>query len=71
MTGKINAAAIVEGSAEGHADIMAVVNDTAKTTSAKIRELAAMKVGRSTIAILLNKRYQHVRNVLETKVKGQ
>ncbi len=37
-------------------------------TSGKIRALAALKVPRAEIALLLNKKYQHVRNVLETKL---
>ncbi len=37
-------------------------------TSQKIRALAALEVPRAEIALLLNKKYQHVRNVLETKL---
>ena len=37
-------------------------------TSQKIRALAALKVPRAEIALLLDKKYQHVRNVLETKL---
>ncbi len=37
-------------------------------TSGKIRALAALKVPRAEIALLLDKKYQHVRNVLETKL---
>lgn len=77
MTGKINAAAIIEGSAEGSSAIMKIVSSDA-TKSSKIRALDAMKVSRATIANLLTAhyypkgdgevRYQHVRNVLVTKI---
>ena len=40
------------------------------TTSAKIRYLASLDVPRGDIARTLNKRYQHVRNVLITPVKN-
>jgi hypothetical protein len=39
------------------------------TTSAKIRALKAAGMSTGTIAKALNKRYQHVRNVLITPVK--
>ena len=39
------------------------------TTSAKIRELDSKGFTRSEIAKLLDKRYQHVRNVLITPLK--
>jgi hypothetical protein len=41
------------------------------TTSAKIRALFASGMDRSQIAVLLDKRYQHVRNVLITPIKKQ
>jgi hypothetical protein len=41
-----------------------VVADPRLGVSAKIRELHAMGISRAMIAKLLNKRYQHVRNVL-------
>jgi hypothetical protein len=41
------------------------------TTSAKIRYLNAKNYTRSEIAVKLNKRYQHVRNVLITPIKNQ
>ena len=40
-------------------------------TSGKIRALAALKVPRAEIALLLNKKYQHVRNVLLTKLTSE
>jgi len=40
-----------------------------KTTSSAIRGLAAHGMSRGAIAKLLNKRYQHVRNVLITPIK--
>lgn len=66
MSGKINAASIVAD--ESKASIMSIVNSESLNTSQKIRALAAEQVDRSTIANLLNKRYQHVRNVLMTKL---
>lgn len=68
MSGKVKAAAIRE-SAESEA--MVIVNDSKLTKSAKIRKLAASGVDRSTIASLLDLRYQHVRNVLVTKVNKE
>lgn len=68
MSGKIKAAAIRENKA---ASELAIANDTTKSKSARIRELAAMGVERSTIANLMGIRYQHVRNVLVTKVAEQ
>jgi len=41
------------------------------TTSARIRALNGMGYNRSQIAKGLGKRYQHVRNVLITPLKGQ
>lgn len=41
------------------------------TTSAKIRYLDSKDYTRSEIAKILNKRYQHVRNVLITPIKKQ
>lgn len=40
------------------------------TTSAKIRFLFANEIAKADIARILNKRYQHVRNVLITPLKG-
>lgn len=39
------------------------------TTSAKIRKLDSLGYSRGDIAKFLNKRYQHVRNVLITPIK--
>lgn len=41
------------------------------TTSSKIRFLNGLKFSRSEIAVELNKRYQHVRNVLITPIKNE
>ncbi len=41
------------------------------TTSSKIRFLDSAGVERKTIAKMLNKRYQHVRNVLITPIKNE
>jgi len=68
MSGKINAAQIRESE---ESTAMSIVNDDKLTTSAKIRALAAEGVERSTIAELLGKRYQHVRNVLVTKLTSK
>jgi hypothetical protein len=43
----------------------------AGSTSAAIRQLDRAKVSRGDIAVLLNKRYQHVRNVLITPIKKE
>lgn len=42
---------------------------THTSISGKIRYLNSIKIERGAIAKLLNKRYQHVRNVLETPLK--
>lgn len=42
-----------------------------KSTSQKIRFLAALGYSRSEISDMLFVRYQHVRNVLNTKLKGE
>jgi len=49
-------------------DPMAAIN-ALPTTSAKIRALNAQGKSRSEIAKILDKRYQHVRNVLVTPLK--
>jgi len=41
------------------------------TTSARIRRLNELGFSRSEIAVELDKRYQHVRNVLITPIKKQ
>lgn len=69
MSGKINAAAIRDNSATNSVEVLNVVQkDVSK--SARIRELASMGIDRSTIAQLMDVRYQHVRNVLVTQVTG-
>lgn len=65
MSGKVKAAAIRDSGDES--PILAIVNGDG-SKSAKIRNLAAMGVERSTIANLMGIRYQHVRNVLVTKL---
>jgi len=45
--------------------------DELKTTSSKIRYLAAESFKRGQIALFLNKKYQHVRNVLITPLKTE
>lgn len=44
--------------------------DACDTTSARIRLLAAHGFSRGDIARITGKRYQHVRNVLITPLKG-
>jgi hypothetical protein len=66
MSGKIKAASIRTGEAEGHEALMAIVNDANLSKSAKIRQLFAITQDRSTVANLLDIKYQHVRNVLLT-----
>lgn len=65
MSGKIKAAAIRETAESVE---LAIANDSTKSKSARIRELAAMGIDRSTIANLMEVRYQHVRNVLVTEL---
>ena len=67
MSGKVNAAAIRESNTKDHKALMAIVNGD-QTKSAKIRELFAITQDRSTVANLLDIKYQHVRNVLITPV---
>ena len=40
------------------------------TTSAKMRYLSSLKMDYGQISKTLNKRYQHVRNVMKTEVKN-
>ncbi len=62
MSGKINAATLVSDS-----KVVDIINSAA-TKSEKIRRLFALTNDRSTVAYLLNIRYQHVRNVLLQEV---
>lgn len=48
--------------------VKSVLSDTALNTSQKIRALHALEIPKAEIALILNKRYQHVRNVLLTKL---
>lgn len=52
-----------------NSEIESIVQDPNMTVSTKIRTLHSMGQKRSQIAKLLNKRYQHVRNVLITPLK--
>lgn len=52
-------------------DAQAKAYEDKKTVSAQIRYLNSEGFGRSAIAKFLGKRYQHVRNVLETPLKRQ
>ena len=45
--------------------------ETLPTTSSRIRFLNKLGFSRSEIAVELNKRYQHVRNVLITPIKNE
>lgn len=45
--------------------------ESLSTTSSKIRYLDSKGIKRGQIAKILNKRYQHVRNVLITPLKKQ
>ena len=47
-----------------------IVNNNAKSKSQKIRELTKLGFTKSQIALMLNIRYQHVRNVLLQTLKG-
>lgn len=68
MSGKIKAAAILNNK---ESQELAIANDTTMSKSMRIRKLAAMGVDRSTIAALMGVRYQHVRNVLVTKLASE
>ena len=46
-----------------------IISSTELSTSGKIRALFASGMDRSQIAQVLDKRYQHVRNVLVTPIK--
>jgi len=48
-----------------------IVETNGMSTSAKIRHLNRAGFTTSQIALMLDKRYQHVRNVLLTPLKGQ
>jgi hypothetical protein len=48
-----------------------IVNHVGMSKSAKIRYLFRAGFTKSQIALMLNIRYQHVRNVLLTPLKGQ
>jgi len=50
-------------------DIDMIINNNSMNTSQKIRALDKLGLTRGGIAKLLNKRYQHVRNVLITPIK--
>lgn len=50
-------------------EINQIVTDPNLTMSSKIRTLSSMNVPRGQIAKLVNRRYQHVRNVLTTPLK--
>lgn len=65
LTGKQEAAKV-----EGQEDVKAILEGTLNT-SQKIRALNAMGLQTMTISILLDKRYQHVRNVLMTRLTGK
>lgn len=47
-----------------------IVNNNSKSKSQKIRELAKLNFTKSQIALMLDIRYQHVRNVLLQVLKG-
>lgn len=42
-----------------------------KTKSAQVRYLTSLGYTRSEVSDMLNIRYQHVRNILMTKLKGE
>jgi len=50
-------------------DIDMMISNNSMNTSQKIRALDKLGLTRGAIAKLLNKRYQHVRNVLITPIK--
>lgn len=70
MSGKVNAKSFADGQHAQTAEIKSVM-ESAGSTSSKIRSLAALGLDRSTIANITGKRYQHVRNVLVTKLASK
>ena len=65
MSAKINVVATALRS-----EIAEIVSGSLNT-SGKIRALAALEMPRAEIALLLDKKYQHVRNVLLTKLTSE
>jgi len=70
MSGKTNAATIRDAKSAEHKELMTIVNSDS-TKSAKIRALHSLGCDKSTIAALLDIRFQHVRNVLVTQLTGK
>jgi uncharacterized protein YggE len=64
MSAKVNVQVTAKRS-----DVEAVSSDAALNVSQKIRALYAMGIAKAEIALILDKRYQHVRNVLLTPIK--
>ena len=50
-------------------EVTDIVNDPNLTMSSKIRQLSAMNVPRGQIAKLVNRKYQQVRNILNSPLK--
>lgn len=65
VSGKVRA-----GQLKDSEEIVAILNSSASKSS-KIRQIYAITQDRSTTANLVGVIYQHVRNVLNTPVKGQ
>lgn len=65
LTGKQEAAKV-----ESQEEVQTILQGDLNT-SQKIRAFNAMGLQTSTISILLEKRYQHVRNVLMTRLTGK
>ena len=52
-------------------DVEMVTSDVTLNVSQKIRKLWSMGIAKSEIALILDKRYQHVRNVLLVPIKEE
>jgi hypothetical protein len=69
MSGKINAIALTTSDKDSeNGQLVQKIMDSNVSKSEKIRQLYALLQDRSTVANLLNIKYQHVRNVLLTKL---
>jgi hypothetical protein len=69
MSGKINAIALTTSDKDSeNGQLVQKIMDSNVSKSEKIRQLYVLLQDRSTVANLLNIKYQHVRNVLLTKL---
>ncbi len=52
-------------------EIQSILTDSNMNLSQKVRKLDSLQVPRGQIAKLVNRKYQHVRNILITPLKKQ